>query len=334
MRRSASSRALGLIGGLLALAACGPVGAIAGGDTGGGAVPFVPPPGFGPTSNLVIGQLAAVVASSLNLRDSIGVGGSVVAVMPCGSLVQVYAGPSTSPVTGWWKIGYNDPQNNSFAGWAAGNYLTDAANFDASVCGQLGGPVLDFSTVADLSGDFAGVDFSGVDFSTPTVDMAQPIVPMNTLQDAIIQRAQEGVGYSYWWGHGAWSDDGANPGTCSGSCPSCTHGGSYGADCSGFVAKVWQVPSASSLEIDEHPYSTQNFYNDQTYWTQIDRSSVQQADAMVHWNGSEGHVALFDTGDDPFGSIWIYEAYGCATGIIHDMRTLDSSYRAIRLSAQ
>jgi hypothetical protein len=313
MRWQAASLAFGPLCGLLALAACGPVGGASGGDTGGGAVPFVPPPGIGPTSNVVIGEPAVVIATELNLRDSIGTGATVLTVMPCGSIVQVYAGPSQTPVTGWWKVGYNDAQDMSWAGWAAGNYLTNAASFDPSVCAELGSPV-----------DFGAPDLSGVDLAGAT----------SALHQAIMERAQEGVGYSYWWGHGAWSETGDDPGTCSGSCPSCTHGGSYGADCSGYVAKVWQVPSASSLAIDEHPYSTESFYDDQTYWTQIDRNSIQQADAMVHWNGSEGHIALFDSGDDPFGSTWLYEAYGCATGIIHDMRTLDSTYRAIRLSAQ
>src|SRR5262249_39357532 len=74
--------------------------------------------------------------------------------------------------------------------------------------------------------------------------------PPPMTRDQIIQRGRMatnptgGGHYSYWWGHGRWRTDGKYQGSCSGSCPSCTHYGSYGADCSGFVAKTWQVPSA------------------------------------------------------------------------------------------
>jgi Bacterial SH3 domain len=291
----------------LLLAACGPR-TLGGGDNGGNAIPFTPPTETGSSSNLVLGGQAAVIASALNLRASIGADQTIVTAMPCGSLVQVIAGPSTTPVTGWWQVDYNDPEGNTYEGWAAGNYLIAASGFDPSLCGF----VLDGGGIFDMGG--------------------MPVLT-SSLQMDIINLAEEGVGYSYWWGHGTWSNDGSDPGSCSGDCPSCTHDGSYGADCSGYVAKVWQVPSASALADDEHPFATSDFYNDQTYWTQIDRSTIQQADALVYSNGSEGHIVLFDSGEDPFGSIWVYEAYGCATGIIHDMRTFDSTYRAIRLSS-
>ena len=64
--------------------------------------------------------------------------------------------------------------------------------------------------------------------------------------DEILNRAATGVGFSYWWGHGVWNPGSTSHGSCSGSCPSCTHSGSYGADCSGFAAKVWQVPSTNT----------------------------------------------------------------------------------------
>ena len=67
-----------------------------------------------------------------------------------------------------------------------------------------------------------------------------------TAQD-VVSWAQYGMGYSYWWGNGRWRTDKASPGSCSGSCPKCKHSGSYGADCSGFVAKVWRVPSSTPL---------------------------------------------------------------------------------------
>ena len=51
---------------------------------------------------------------------------------------------------------------------------------------------------------------------------------------------------------------------------------------------------------------------------------------MVHRDASSGHIALYESGTDPFGAVWLYEARGCATGVVHDLRTLDSSYIAIR----
>src|SRR5205823_5599292 len=78
------------------------------------------------------------------------------------------------------------------------------------------------------------------------------------LASAFIARGKLSIGFSYWWGHGAWTTDAtAAPGSCSGSCPTCTHAGTFGADCSGMVAKAWLVPAANwSLSGDSHPYST------------------------------------------------------------------------------
>ena len=190
--------------------------------------------------------------------------------------------------------GWWNVQDGATAGWASGTYLVAEAAFSPSMCG--GGGMPDGGTSVD----------------------------------DIFALAKLAVGYSYYWGHGSWRDDATLHGSCSGSCPSCTHSGQYGADCSGFVAKVWQVPSASPITLDAHPYSTANFYNDQVYWKQIPRSTIAPADALVRRDATSGHIALFESGADPFGAVWLYEARGCATGVVHDLRTVDSSYIAIR----
>jgi cell wall-associated NlpC family hydrolase len=190
--------------------------------------------------------------------------------------------------------GWWNVRDGATSGWASGTYLVAEAAFLPSMCGAADAP----------------------DGGTGT--------------DEIFALAKLAVGYSYYWGHGSWRDDAAQPGSCSGSCPSCTHSGQYGADCSGFVAKVWQVPSASPITLDAHPFSTANFYNDQVYWTQIPRSTIAPADALVRRDATSGHIALFESGADPFGAVWLYEARGCATGVVHDLRTVDSSYIAIR----
>lgn len=184
---------------------------------------------------------------------------------------------------------------------------------------------------------FYNVEHAGVEGWAYGAYLATQTTNPNTptsgdVQDAIT-RATEGLGFSYWWGHGRWLDTGvtqSNAGTCSGSCPSCSHGGSYGADCSGYVAKIWQVPSDNTdLAADSHPYSTYNFRYETHGWHQISRSDLQTGDALVYHSGSSGHIYIFDHGD-PWGSHWAYEAKGCSYGIVHDVRTASSSYIAIR----
>ncbi|MDI7269421.1 MAG: MopE-related protein, partial [Myxococcota bacterium] len=157
--------------------------------------------------------------------------------------------------------------------------------------------------------------------------------PATMTRDEIIDLARSGVGYSYWWGNGCWRLDGTQRGSCSGSCPDCTHTGSYGADCSGYVAKVWQVPSPSPVTTCSHPYSTWHFTCAETWWSAIGRDSLLRGDALTYraggCPGSSGHVVIYDRGD-PWGSMWVYEARGCSYGIVHNARTFGSSYRAIR----
>ncbi len=155
----------------------------------------------------------------------------------------------------------------------------------------------------------------------------------STEVDKAIARAQDGVGFSYWWGHGRWLSTGptsSTAGSCSGSCPSCSHSGSYGADCSGYVAKVWVTPNGNDqLNVDSHPYSTYNFYNETPYWHAIARSSLTRGDALVYNSGGAGHMYIYDKGD-AWGSHWAYEAKGCSYGIVHDLRTASTAYKAIR----
>ncbi|NMC72222.1 MAG: hypothetical protein GYA57_19485 [Myxococcales bacterium] len=157
--------------------------------------------------------------------------------------------------------------------------------------------------------------------------------PADMTRDEILDLAASGVGYSYWWGNGCWRTDGTQHGSCSGSCPDCTHSGSYGADCSGFAAKVWQVPSPSPVSTCAHPYSTLDFTCDEIWWDPISRDALQRGDAASYRSGgcpgSGGHIVIFERGD-PWGSMWTYEARGCSTGIVHNSRTLSSDYRAIR----
>lgn len=163
----------------------------------------------------------------------------------------------------------------------------------------------------------------------------------------IQSNAQSGVGYSYWWGRGRWRRDALrSPGSCSGSCPSCSHCASgtrngscsstrreRGADCSGFVAKAWQVPEAVAFDSNSHPYSTLHFTCTETHWQHRSRSAVRLGDAASYRSGgcpgSSGHVLLYHRGD-PWGYWTTWEARGCSYGIVHPAGRSVSGYTVSR----
>ena len=91
------------------------------------------------------------------------------------------------------------------------------------------------------------------------------------------------------------------------------------------------MPTPSALEKDTHPYSTYNFYNETNHeWKQIPRSELQPGDALVRLKDGEGHIVLVESATDPFGDLWLYEARACMIGIVHNLRSVDSSFIAIR----
>jgi uncharacterized protein YraI len=155
----------------------------------------------------------------------------------------------------------------------------------------------------------------------------------SSVRAAAITRARAAKGFSYWWGHGRFRTDGvtsATAGSCSGSCPDCSHGGSYGGDCSGLAAKVWRVPSSNTdLSDDEHPYTTANFNSDTSQWSSVPRANVKQADAMVYRQDGSGHIFIYDSGDG-WNQMYAYECKGCSYGCIGGYRTASSAFHAIR----
>jgi hypothetical protein len=68
-----------------------------------------------------------------------------------------------------------------------------------------------------------------------------------------------------------------------------------------------------------------SFRYDHAYWDVISRSSLQRGDVLA----SSSHVVLYHH-SDPWGSMVVYEAKGCAYGIMHNWRTCSSSYSAAR----
>ena len=194
-------------------------------------------------------------------------------------------------------------------------------------------------TVVDAapSGGFYNVKYNSlVGWASGSYLVASaPSNGLSVARSAAIERAKSGVGYSYWWGHGAWTPWGVSSstaGVCTGNCPSCTHSGSWGADCSGYVGKIWQVPSTNAdPRVDSHPYSTSTFVGSNSQWSTVSRSSLKPGDALVYNVNGAGHIFLYESGDG-WGSMWAYEAKGCAVGIVHDLRTADSNYKGIARS--
>ncbi|PID37927.1 MAG: hypothetical protein CSB49_08240 [Proteobacteria bacterium] len=154
--------------------------------------------------------------------------------------------------------------------------------------------------------------------------------PFVLSRDGIINAASTYVGFSYWWGGAKlpdpWQASGASKGSC--SSPSFSgHSGTYGADCSGFVGDVWQLPEHQSFSANQHPFSTYHFYHQENHWTKINRATAQRGDALVYRSSSGGHIVVFES-VDPWGKVWTYEARGCSYGIKHNLRTLGTAYKA------
>lgn len=242
------------------------------------------------TASVPVGSILKTTAN-LNLRKGPSTGYGIKYTMPEGSSVSVEVG---APQNGFYKI-----KHNGTIGWAHGNYL---------------------------------VLVSSPEPQPEPVDPGEEPAPVG-LRAQAIERAKQAMGFSYWWGHGRFADGGAtaaNRGSCSGSCPDCSHSGSYGGDCSGLAAKVWQVPSTNtSMSTDDHPYSTADFVNDTSKWFSVARSNLLQADAMVYRSGGAGHIFMYDSGDG-WGSMYAYECKGCSAGCVEGYRTASSSYHGIR----
>lgn len=162
---------------------------------------------------------------------------------------------------------------------------------------------------------------------SPSTDPNGPPSPANA-----IARGRASRGFSYWWGGGAWLASGANAsnkGRCSGSCPSCSHSGRYGADCSGMVGKAWQF-GTKALSVNSHPYSTASFVRDVAgKWRTVSRGALHRADALVYNKGGAGHIVLWEKGNG-WGQSTVYECKGCSYGCVYNTRSFSSAYHGIR----
>jgi len=226
----------------------------------------------------------------LNNRSGPSTGYMVLRVLPNGARAKTIKRSGN-----WYRLAVNGKY-----GWSYGKYLCKASASTAS---------------SPSGGTSAGPATFGLS------------------RNGIINISKAYVHYSYWWGGAAfpapWNSPKSKP---KGKCYSSTysgHSGSYGADCSGFVGKVWRIPSALPFASNRHPYSTWHFYNQRTHWSGISRGNARRADGMVY-NGSQGgHIMIYESGN-PWGQAWTYESRGCSYGVVHNLRRIGSYYRARR----
>ena len=313
--------------------------------------------GEGVSGNLGVGS-SLKATGNVNLRASASTGAKIYHVIPNGATVTVEA---AAPNNGFYKV-----KHNGTVGWSYGQYFEPVGGADGAVPNGSSmtstadvnlrkGPDTSYTviTVVPNGSDvtvvdgtpqngFYKIDFKGdVGWSSGKYYSATSGGGGNngggggggSAVDDAIARAKSAVGFSYWWGHGRFLDAGPGgnkAGSCSGSCPNCSHSGSYGGDCSGLVGKVWQVPSSNdTLSEDSHPYSTANFDGDTSQWKTVSRSNVKKADAMVYNTNGAGHIFVYSTGDG-WGSMYAYECKGCSYGCVAGYRTASSAYHAIR----
>ncbi len=172
-----------------------------------------------------------------------------------------------------------------------------------------------------------------------TVIPAAMAAPPSEPPDAIVCRGLSGIGFSYWWGGECWCGSGCDPdlascepGVCTVNagatgCPDCTHSGTYGADCSGFVSKAWQVPDPIGVSAcNVARYVASSFTVDHEYWDVVPMSTLQPADAVA----SDSHVILVVGDEDGYGAYDAAEAKGCIYGIVRNTRTFSSVYSGAR----
>jgi uncharacterized protein YraI len=239
--------------------------------------------------------------SNVNLRKGAGTSFAVLAVIPSGTVVTLLSATAQN--------GFLNVEFNGTAGWSSSTYLTEVVT--------TGGTSSSSSSSSGGTTTGGAVDLEGA----PSPDNA-------------IARAKSAVGFSYYWGGGAWLPTGAtssNKGSCSGSCPSCSHSGKYGADCSGLVAKAWQF-GTTALEVNSHPYSTSSFVSDSAgHWSTVSRGSLRKGDALVYNSGGHGHIAMYEKGDG-WGSPTVIECRGCSYGCVYNARSFASNYKGIRRS--
>ena len=243
---------------------------------------------------VLAGVSEAKTTKAVNLRADASSDASVISIVPEGMILSIISSKATD---GFYNVDWN-----GVSGYVSASFLTP-------------------------EGSLSTLDADGEEALAGEVDVDGAPSPANT-----IARAKAAMGFSYYWGGGAWLAEGpttSTKGSCTGSCPSCSHHGAYGADCSGLVAKAWQF-GPKKLSTNSHEYATSSFVSDVAgKWKTVSRTSMKAGDALVYNTNGHGHIVIYEKGD-VWGTPTVYECRGCSYGCVHDSRTFGSTFHAIR----
>jgi len=163
--------------------------------------------------------------------------------------------------------------------------------------------------------------------------------PPAQTRDELVCRGASAIGFSYEWGGECWCGNGCapdlvgcSPGKCtpnsgSSGCPNCTHTGRYGADCSGFVSKVWQTPGQYAVDACDVPrHVASSFLTKAADWDIVPMNSLLPGDASA----SSAHIVLISGPKNSAGNHEVIEAKGCTYGIVRNVKVLGSGYSGAR----
>lgn len=237
------------------------------------------------------GAAEAKTTAAVSLRLAANAKAGVLAIVPEGMILQLESQTATD---GFYNVSWN-----GVSGYVSASFLTPEG------------------AMSSREGEEPAEE----------IDLEGPPSPENAMA-----RAKAAMGFSYYWGGGAWLASGvtsSNKGSCTGACPNCSHSGSYGADCSGLVAKAWQY-GTKKLSTNSHPYGTTHFVKDVAgKWSTVPRASLKAGDALVYNTNGKGHIVIYEKGD-VWGSPTVMECRGCSYGCVRNARNFGSAYHAIR----
>lgn len=111
--------------------------------------------------------------------------------------------------------------------------------------------------------------------------------------------------------HSVWSDDNV--------------WNELGADCSGYVNKVWAVPYQRAISYDDHgPYSTWHWYNNQVdgsvYLDMYDSRTRKEDVWVFRRSDNTGHMGVFFGTTNYAGQWKVMHAKGSAYGIVDEWK--------------
>jgi cell wall-associated NlpC family hydrolase len=121
--------------------------------------------------------------------------------------------------------------------------------------------------------------------------------PPPITQQQILDIARSALGVRYVWGGESWDALDKN---------------FKGVDCSGLVAKAWQVPRASETfqEVFRRP-TTETLNLPNPHWFEVEMADRQAGDILVRYDKAVQHVFMFESNAPDYAishKVWVFEA--------------------------